>query len=337
MPLNLRSKSFEMYMVDNAGNVLRNVPIDIKKNNGYSNIIVYSGRTDGSGKFTSCPLPSGIYQIFESNNFIGFINHFHDNNIQAFSPSEYNIVKNSYCNFNLNIGASNNLNNFRWFLQIEPENILIVYNGSSYPLYEKELQGEEYDNISNFFSMTSESRITTTRFDIEYCLQKTYLNSLSKKIRWAGVPGIRFKNDTCIVVPLDYYSFVPKFYKLKIATNAFFNFDDEIINVVDSTGINVGDIIKIVTADTIPKFYYKIVQEISPTGDTVDIYTKKWLSSNFLSNPLGGLSEGITLYVYDGLFGNLTSIVDPTNFFSITENNFAQNSIFELYYYSALQ
>jgi hypothetical protein len=327
--LNLKSKKIELYVTDSTGNILRNSNISVKMNNGYDNLVVSNGKTDSSGKFTSSPLPCGVYQIFESNNYVCQINHFFNNEIQCFKPLDYNIFKNSYCNFVNNIGPSGNLNNFRWFLQIEPENIDIESFGSTYPLYDYQLGSQKYSGMINFFGFDSDSRISTTRFDVDYYTPVTKFNTTQKFIRWAGVPAIRFKPDSKLVIPLDYYSIVPKFYKIT-KTASFFDPFTETITISDSSGINVGDIIKVDVTD----IWYGLVQDIIVISENnLQIYMKKWMSSRFESADLSDTYDNTPIYVYDGLFNNITEIVDVNSNFLITENNYAQNNETELYNY----
>lgn len=219
MSSNLRAKAIQGHVADSAGNVLRNSQIIIKQSAPLGSITIDRVISDDDGYFKTSPLPNGIYDIYESGVNIARIIHTADRNaIQCFKPNRDNYDISLVEDF-VTLKDLNELNGFKYFLQIEQEEVDVSVLGSSFPIYNFDIIGtvdptNELYNMADFFNFTPASRITTTRFDIEYFAPLTELSNNYKRIRWAGVPGLRLSEDSKLVVPLDYFSIVaslPKF------------------------------------------------------------------------------------------------------------------------------
>jgi len=364
MSSNLRSKPIEGHVTDSAGNVLRNSQIIIKQAAPSGSITMGSVQSDGDGYFQSKPLPNGLYDIYESGISIARIVHTADrNSIQCYKPGVDNYDISLIRNF-ISLAEATNpvLNSFKWFLQIEPEELDVSVYGSTFPIYDVNIyaindDNNEYDNIAEFFNFNANSRITTTRFDIEYFAPLTALSHFYKRIRWAGVPALRFSEDSKLVVPLDYFSIVASL--PKVASN----YETDIISIeegsieklVDVSGTHddfknhvdtaiIGDIVKLtVRGNDIggspigPFYHYGIVVDVQ-RASPYHIILEKWLSSRFLSDL--DLDDVNTPWVekiesFDGMFQGITDINDEVNErFTLVENVNAQDNVPELYNYN---
>lgn len=353
---NIRAKSIEGHITDSAGNVLRNASIVIKLATPVTgSIVVDTIISDEDGYFKSTPLQNGVYDIYESGINISKLIHIAcPGSIPCFKPNIYNYIQTLIKNFTL-LASEQKLYEFKYFIQIEPEETDVETLGNTYPIYNHDIVDEVTEDLyslSKFFQFTSESRITTTRFDIEYFSPITASSKLYKRIRWAGVPGIRFFNDSKIVVPIDYLSIVPSLPKY------FFNYEDEIINIdyeglglilepsgeitqfsVDVQNIFIGDIIKVINDDIDNTYVYCIVDDVFKGESEQSVILEKLKSSRFTSTYTPEMNEVRikSIEVFDGIFQGITEINDGVNEkFCVVENTYAQNNNTELYNYNAV-
>jgi len=373
MSSNLRAKPIEGHVTDSAGNVLRNSQIIVKLATPYGSITVGSVISDDDGYFRTAPLQNGIYDIYESGISVARTIHSSDmSSIFCFRPGRDHYDTTLILNFNSLAEADWPwLNAYKYFLQIEPEELDISVYGSSFPIYQEysndpndtnlstnvDIENEIY-NIAQFFNFTPGSRITTTRFDIEYFAPLTALSSYYKRIRWAGVPAIRYSADSKLVVPLDYFSIVASLPKRTSNLT-----EPDAIAIEDTSADHVmllkenfeqadfrahvnsmllGDIIKVTVLGNGgiqgPEYFYGLVIEVDKTSDAWGVRLEKWLSSRFSSDlNLGGLTTAYVFRIesFDGMFPGIIDINDDVNErFTIVENINAQNNVPELYNYN---
>jgi len=359
MASNIRAKSIEGYVTDSAGNILRNSQIIIKQSTPSGSFNIEAINSDDSGYFSSKPIPSGTYEIYESGILVSRIIHTaNPNSIQCFKSSQDNYNIEDIENFDV-LADAKTLNSFEYFIQIESPSVNVERYGSSFPIYNYDISvnptaGDSNDNfwdLAQFFGLDSNSRITTTRFDIEYYAPLTALSTTYQRVRWSGVPAIRFRPDTKLVIPLDYYSIVlnhprniyptssditPSLTTIEIASSAsgyaLSKVQSDIIDVIKK-----GDIIKIKNVkDAAPnniEFFYGIITDYGET--TIEL--EQLRSSRFVST-----TETITtgysitrVYLYDGMFRGITSINEEVNEkFTVVENVYTQDNAIELYNYS---
>jgi hypothetical protein len=358
---NLRSKPIEGHITDSAGNVLRNAQVIIKQEVPTGSFVADSIKSDDDGYFISKPMPNGVYDIYESGIRISRIIHQAvGSGIPCFKADQENFDITSIGSFtDLAESDTPALNDYRAFIQIEPSSSDISQFGNMFPIYDRDISmnpsvddDNELLSLAEFFNFSVNSRITTTRFDIEYYSPITSSSSIYKKIRWAGVPGIKFYRDSRVIIPLDYYSIVPTMPKLSVI------FDEDTVSVSnDSTAslviisevnagnlsgvipnISVGDILKIQIDDSVTqKFWYGIVSKIISDGSVYQIELEKWKSSRFISEATPETNNQYVrkIYAYDGLFSSIMAISEEVNQrFCVTENNYAQDNGAELYNYS---
>lgn len=367
MSSNIRAKSIEGHVTDSAGNVLRNAQIVIKQATPAGSYVVDSINSDDGGYFISKPIPSGIYNIYESGIVVSKIIHEADkNSIQCFKAHRDNYDVLSVDNFDALI-ESETLNNFRGFIQIEPAEIDISQYGSSFPIYDFEFttldpvlsgSGNDLWDLSKFFELSSDSRITTTRFDIEYFSPLTALSNTYRRIRWSGVPAIRFYQDSKLVVPLDYFSMVLNYPKVIAPEGANFESTDIKATYSSSTTISlanvsannsfktlalsvvVGDVLKVEVDETPDTYYYGIITSIDVSGSIYTITLEKLLSSRYTTNASVETDSGTTYYAvrihgYDGMFRGIMDIDEEANErFTVVENVYAQDLQNEIYSYA---
>ena len=363
---NLRSLPIEGHVTDSAGNVLRNSQIVIKQQTPFGSTIIDSVSSDDSGYFISSPIPNGSYDIYESGVKISRIIHDIGNEgIQCFQAERENYNPSIIGNFS-DLAADYELNSYKSFIQIESPNLNISQLGNIFPLYDRNisqdpesstgLKNEIYE-IALFFELTNTSRITISRFDVEYFLPLTTVSNTYKRIKWAGIPGIRFYNDSKLVLPLDYYSITAN--NPKIITPVTNGFDSGIITsgidfnlgkgyIADTVSggtlttltqnLFVGDILKLRYKSGTSDYaiWYGIVTSIDYSDKKI-IYLEKWRSSRFEST--ANASELPDKYIhkifaFDGMVSNLMNISQEVNLlFSVVENFSAQNQESELYNY----
>ena len=359
---NLRSKPVEGHITDSAGNVLRNATVVIKQPTPSGSYIVDTIQSDDDGYFISKPISSGTYDVYESGIRVSRINHDASPlSIQCFKADVDNFNSTIVGNFEtLRQSTPSNLNSYKAFIQIEPLYIDVAQFGNTFPIYNRDISsGTDYTddlaNMASFFELSTNSRVTTTRFDVEFFSPITALSSAYKRIRWAGVPAIRFYKDSRLVIPLDYFSIVPSMPKIVTPSSAAYEttkvivtYSDQCINelsIGDSSSeeiknliplLSYGDIVKIrIQADT-PYDWYGIYVRKYETSSPNYITLEKWRSSRYDpgQDPVDG-DVVDKIYVYDGMFQNISSINEEVNQkFTVTENIFTQDIAYELYNYS---
>jgi len=361
MSSNIRAKSIEGHVTDSAGNILRNSQIIIKQATPSGSYTVDTVYSDDSGYFISKPIPNGTYDIYESGIRVSRIIHKADeNSIQCFKAHSDNYDILNLENFELLVDSSE-LNKFKAFIQIEPSETDISQYGNSFPIYDFTFPssdpqlgntGNQLWDLSKFFEFGTDSRITTTRFDIEYFLPLTSLSSTYQRIRWAGVPAIKFFEDSKLLVPLDYFSIVLNY--PKVISPSVINFGESDITIEESTtttviltntneddnfdslsrNVRIGDILKLtVNNGGDDESYYGIIVDINLD---LTITLEKLLSTNYSSTDVSGGSYYVKrIYAYSGMFSGITEINEEVNErFSVVENVYAQNLSSEIYAYT---
>jgi len=382
MASNLRAKPLEGHVTDSAGNVLSNKQIIIKLTTPSGSFPVDTVNSDDTGYFISKPLPNGWYEIYESGIAVARTIHMTDKfGIQSFKAhtDNYNLL--TLENFNeLANESPSRMNDYIAFLQIEPSEIDVNQYGSSFPIYNFDIttrpelgnddSADELWFLSQFLNLNHDSRITTTRFDVEYFSPLTALSRNYRRVRWAGVPGIRYYADSKLVLPLDYYSIIPSFPRIitpkasdfgSFASGDYIEFvsdnesndyvtiknmggsNNDFINAVNNS--KIGDIVKLyVSHNSVYKgIWYAIISSIELTEEgesTYEVKLERLKSSRFvngfdasLSNPEWYVTR---MMVYDGMFQGIRDINEDANEkFSVVENIFAQNiGTQELYNYN---
>jgi hypothetical protein len=339
MASNLRSKRMQGYITDSAGNILRNANIVIKEDTPLSTNTVVSVKSDDDGSFSTTPLPSGVYDIYESGIRVARQIHVADpNSIPAYKAAQANFP-NSFQQFAI-LAENGNLNDYQYVIQIEQESVFVALYGNTFPLIDRNLlaQPAEYAGISSFYNFTNDTRVTTTRFDIEYFAPLTSSDRTYKRIRWAGVPAIRFFAESRLVVPLDYYSIVaniPKAVYTDLSVSVGFS-DENNVRVSSAatglsafaTNISTGDIVKFKSGSYV---WYGIYHKRSGA----DMVFKKWGSSNYVSTMPASSLVVSDLHHFDGFFSTMSNINELANErFTVVENVYAQNQVAEIYNYS---
>ena len=328
MASNLRAKGISGHVTDGAGNVIRNSDITIKLITPTSEVLVDTVTTNDDGYFTSTPLPNGIYAIFESGVMISTVIHTPDSNsIPVYKSSDKNVKTTDF----RVLLENDSVQSFRVYIQIEDSSVNIKRFGSTYPIYDVDISSNVDDwfgNFSTFHSLNTDSRITTTRFDIEYYSPITETSNTYKRIRWAGVPAIKYSAESRLVIPLDYYSIVPTHPKYS-TDNVNCNNDSNytVISNFNVGYITVGDII-CVSDDS--NEWFGIVVNIDYANATVKL--EEWKSIINTGNCIEGTGKSIR--VYDGMFNELLAIDESMNEkITVVENVSAQDNVEELYSY----
>ena len=357
MANNIRSKPIEGHVTDSAGNILRNANVVIKQPTALGIIVCDSIVTDDDGHFLSIPLPNGVYDIYESGSKISSVIHSPDSNkIQSFKANSDNFDISSIEDFNT-LAQANKLNSFKAFVQLESLTTDVYQYGNIFSIYDKDISNStefginsELFNLAQFMSFTTDSRITLERFDIQYYSPLTSSNSYYKKIRWAGVPAIKFFKDSRLILPLDYFSIIPNNPKISnpliTASAVKLTTSDQKISTLQeltdgallalSYSVLVGDIIKIsFSSPSTSGIWYGIVNSISAGTETKTLILEKWKSSNFSSTTIPTGSWATAVQVFDGMFSGIMDINEEANQrFSVVENIYAQNGQAELYNYN---
>lgn len=357
MASNLRAKPIEGHVTDSAGNILRNARIVVKQVTPQASYIVDSVNSDDSGYFKTKPIQNGSYDIYESGIVIAKTIHNPDNgSIQAFKAYQDNINVESIESFDT-LAEDNRLSDFKAFIQIESQEIDVEQYGNLFPIYDIDIthfvdSDDELWNMSQYFGFSNQSRITTTRFDVEYFTPLTAISQNYLRIKWVGVPAIKFSEDSKLVIPLDYFSIVPNHPK-EITPNSgtfpgtevtfsYVNTDSYTIEAESNSEFNnllkqmkKGDILKCIL-DGYSEDWYGIVTDytITTAGGTIQLETFR--SSRYRPTPAPLIDYDVTkLYSYDGMFRNISEIDEEVNErFTVTENNYAQNNSAEIYNYN---
>lgn len=357
---NLRARPIQGYVTDSAGNIIRNSNIVVYRNSPDGLIAVDRASSDDEGYFISNPLPNGVYDIFESGIRTSRIIHNADpNSIQCFKASKDNYFESDITPFSALTGEGSDLNSYKYFLQIEPEDISVDVYGNMFPIYNKDLSNientaevQDLYYMKTFLNLRTDSRITISRFDVEYFLPLTATQSSYRRIKWAGVPGIRFKKDSKLVVPLDYFSIVTNL-PFKISNNGL---DFSAGQVTVSAAIGTGDDAVVTIHGDSDNDAYKDVYNNSGIGDIIhvsisgktwygiiaskSVYSmtlEKWKSSRFEStgaDPVVG-EDVLLLKAYHGIFQSMATLSETvSDYFTVVENLYQQTVDSELYNYS---
>lgn len=378
MSSNLRSRKIEGYITDSAGNVLRNTMVTIKEPTPSGSNIIDSIKSDDDGYFISAPIKSGIYDIYESGiRVLRYYNPADKNAIQSYEVVSDNIPTGiSSFNTIVGLGDSGDLNNYKHFLQIESDNIDVSTYGNIFPVYSPSgissfseynnlLSGTGFENIASYYNMNDNSRITNTRFDVELYNPITSDSIQYRKVRWSGVPAIKFFEDSKLVIPLDYYSIVcnsPSKYFNRSGSDNKLSWDivsgsnNEIIKieqpVSETTEITdsliKGDILEL-EFDTKSGYsdydgkFWCIYYNDDEDASNYNIYARVWKSDNATDNP--SLPDPLS-DIYSGSggantdnSGGIKSIKRHNAFYSSIENiNVSTNDKFtvveNIYYQS---
>ena len=365
MPSNLRSKPIEGHVTDSAGNVLRNATIVIKQATPSGSAPIDTIHADDDGYFRSKPLPSGQYDIYESGVRVTRTIHVASQNpVQCFKAHRDNYDQTTIDNFTT-LAEDHELSNFRAFIQIEPADIDVAVYGNNYPLFDRNITTDpdsalynELYHLASYFVLSTDSRITTTRFDVEYYSPLTALSSQYRRIRWAGVPAIRVFPDSKLVVPLDCFSVVANLPKVLAPETADWNYPTETISFVGATNYYIvrgsvesfksfvrllakGDIVRLTLQETgeapDPIFWYGIVDGVNTSQGDDEILLELWPSSRFVSEEITAPGDFhiIRVAAYDGMFAGLLDIDEEANErFTVRENMSAQNGAAEFYNYN---
>ena len=360
MTSNIRAKPIEGHITDSSGNVLRNAQIVIKQATPNGSYSIDSINSDEHGFFSSKPIPNGLYDIYEKGVLVSKLIHNPDvDSIHCFKAHRDNYDVSGIKNFsNLAGDEDNDLNEFKAYIQIERPQINVAQYGNTYPIFDyditskTEFNDDELWYISQFFNLTSESRITTTRFDVEFFNPLTSLSNSYQRIRWVGVPGIKFYRDSKLVIPLDYFSIVLNHPRIVFPIGSPLgpgavtaSGSDDNLTLTNGGGfpagfesrIKIGDITQIIlSTGTVSKPWYGIISSISATS----IRLKKWKSSRFVTEISSGSYLGLFLeriLVYDGMFSGILNIDEDVNEkFTVVENIYAQGNESEIYNYTKI-
>lgn len=361
----LRAIPLEGVVTDSAGNVLRNSSVVIKQEIPNGTRLIESIVTDDGGYFVTGPIRDGVYDFYISGIRVARRVHLADpKSVQVFPAALTNYFPS--IKFDLtDHTVDNDINKYKHFIQIEPELHDVVVQGNRFPLFERVLTtlpsgSDLYDLASYHGILNSTARITNTRFDIEYYTPRPSSNQEYRRIRWAGVPAIRFFPDGKLVIPLDYYSIVPTNPKALysyanttilcvekdagsgINTVTITDTSGSLSDTLDGLASNVikGDILELSFHGETRKFF-GIVTSIDRQAFKRIFVVKVWKSSRikYLNNFTA--TEASAKYVqninvYAGMFKGMENIGSDTALrFSINENTEAQNICFdELYNYS---
>jgi hypothetical protein len=358
----LRALPLEGVVTDSAGNVLRNSKVFIKQEIPGGSKLIEQIQTDDSGYFSTSPLRDGIYDFYISGIRVARRIHVADTKSVTVFPASLNNYFPSI-KFDLTDETNDNdINKYKHFIQIEQEQIDVNVAGNRFPIYERNLNGlqvgSDLQYFVNFHGISNPTaRISCTRFDIEYYTPRPSSNQAFRRIRWAGVPAIRYFEDSKLVIPLDYYSIVPTQPKaLYSYANSIISSTEKspgaginTISITDASGsltdpldgiaANVvkGDILELSFHGETRKFF-GIIAKIDRAAFKRVFVIKVWRSSRIknLNNFTAADTNGLfvkDVNVYPGMFKGLESIgTDASLRFSVSENQESQNMCFnELY------
>ena len=381
---NLRSRPIDGYITDNAGNIVRNSEIIIKEETPTSSTIVDTVTSNDSGYFVSKPIKNGLYSIYESNVLV--YRHYHSvipTSIQCYAPdypSGASVPLNlkSFSQFVNSATPAYDINYYRRYIQVEPETMDVTNDGSMFPIWDVApitfLSPSSFANMNQIhpeISNANNSRLTHTRFDAEYFSPLDSQNTLQKRIRWAGIPGVRFYANSKIVLPLDYYSILPTnpivWSQYGFANNVTFaavtpeiiqvKFGDPSMALPQTTDLfnktNYGDIIELNFngwGDNLKFFFILTYKEYVADGGATrfDMYGRMWKSVNTTHAAMGittvydlmaspyTVTNIRSVKLYPGMFAGMENITSSTSeFFTVMENLYAQNNP-EIYNYTTL-
>ena len=333
MPSNIRSKPIYGTITDSAGNITRDSNVSVKLLTPTEVVEVDSTRTNDNGEFTTKPLPNGKYAIYCS----GLLNQITDvisvpSVIPCYKPNEDNIPGLSLFSFE-QLRYSGDINDYKVPLQIEDESVDVVTFGSSFPIHQmsdlsdKKLK-DWIPDMYNALYLNEESKLTYTRFDVEYYIPVTSEENIHKRVRWSGVPAIRYRDDLKLVVVLDYYALTVSMPKISSNTGGRYTYistsNSMSVEIPPNKSIMNGDIVKLTINSAGDVWYGIVIEALGSTGTILLTEWKAKRDENY-SNIASGNSY-ISYDVFDGMYSGMNNISGKANErFSIVENVEAQN------------
>ena len=324
MSTNLRSDKVSGYLIDGAGNIMRNTKVTVRIKSGVGDNVVSEVYTDDSGAFTTDPLPNGKYYVYESGVLASIIVHTPDkNSIQCYAVEDGNAPSVN------DLLATDDPNDFVAFVQIEPTDLNVARYGNSFPLSNLTVGEDNQSNVQNLkalLSLDDNSKLSLTKFDVEYYNPIVSDISSYKRVRCSGVTAFSYSGSSRLVVPMTYRNIVANNPRQTITGTVTIGDNSIGIAGIDAT---IGDIIRVKKASDAMD-YYGIVTSIESTNN---IYTTtKWVSGyKEFEIPTSKEYVDSDVEVYDGLFSGLNSLGSDTNtLITVTENVSAQNQFEDL-------
>jgi hypothetical protein len=354
MASNLRSAPIDGYITDGAGNILRNAEVSVKEVTPLGTNLIETTKSNDSGKFVTAPIKNGVYSIFESGTEVAKqYNSVLPYCIQVYAANPDNLpAADTIIPFATFLDPDEDINLFRHYIQIEPQSVDVFSYGNRFPIWDKAISTwydrHPFINIATYHEgFTDDSRITHSRFDIEMFVP--LVNGASHhRVRFAGVPAIKFRSDGRLVLPIDYLSIVPN-RPWKQGTVSMYTADihHKVINSacieltendIGSAGMALGDIMRVqfIQPGSVIKFFWGIVIEIAEQS----VMLCRWRSANASQNvseagdiaaydPIvsGPSTSCVTGYVvFQGIPSQIANIVQSVGErYTVTENQTAQN------------
>lgn len=214
----VRAMPITGHLKDRSGNVIAGSKVSVKMVTPITNVHVDDIIINNNGFFSTRPLPNGVYNFYHSGVFVTSIYHYHNSSIPCYRP------KDEYLDFailkNFSTYASTfRVSEYKIFLQVEGDypthsvmnldafyGIKIPEDGDTEPISVK----GDLNYASVFLNMDEDSRFTTTRFNIEYNIEKDFGDKRVRNILWTGVPGVKYSEDHPVIIPIDYFSLITR-------------------------------------------------------------------------------------------------------------------------------
>ena len=361
MSINLRGRQIEGIVTDAAGNIVPNAAIVIKQECPTGTFTVDVATTGGDGYFVSQPLKNGVYDLYESGTRLERVYHSaQPTQLAVYAPYNSNVPSAlptfaSYLGIQPTAGVTANINSFITYLQLEPESIDVPGYGNTFPIWNANpvdntniMSGHPFVNMPQIHpGLSANSNLTLTRFDVEYFQPLVRNINSYRKIRWSGIPGIRFSQSSKIVLGLDYYGIVPRakyFRQPQVGTSitAAVSADPSTLRLtVNSTtfaafltNVKYGDIVRVKFANG--KMFWGIYYVNITAGtdpSTTALGLRWWKSSNNSHSVQGVVSaSSIAVYtvvdvtVYQGMYQGIENLNESVGErFFVVENMQAQD------------
>jgi len=213
-----KTKPITGHLVDSAGNTLPGISVEVRMVTPSGSIVVDSLVVNGNGYFVTKPLPDGDYNFYHSGVFVTSRQHRLSGTIPVYASQEEYIDSSIIKEFSV-YADEQKASEFKVMLQIdenEPTHILATPNAVQGITPPNEITaGFEWlkgdlSYAASFFQLGSEGKFTTSRYNIEYFFESQSSSRKIRSVQWSGVPGIKYTDDSPILLPIDYFSWITR-------------------------------------------------------------------------------------------------------------------------------
>lgn len=287
--MNLRAKPIYGYVTDSAGNVVRSATVTVKEFTSSALYrVVDNVKTESTGAFVTKSLKPGVYDLFETGVFLMRVYHTFGNGlIPGFKASSKSGAPSpSLSTYGLgqdDLPLPTDINNYIYCVQIEGDDIDVVNNGHSFPVYAGSV---DMSGVFSKYSMSSSSTISSSKFNVEYYYPNVKTETY-RSVNWRNVRAVSYSKNKPLVLPLTYNDMFidPLLYtdyedSVTISADSsrhcsFLVSRQSILHAIDYNVIGKGDIVSVKVGST-TKYGIILNDLVNDNSGSVLIWLQLW-------------------------------------------------------------